>query len=158
MCKQIFLPLVNSTHSTKHHNSTMWVWNHNFITSSSALVTCTEGCGCSDRYSPVCSSDGLTTFYSPCYAGCTTANTSASPVVRNVFLSGLRWVNKSKEKISGSIEHFAYSIQSVLDFVYKVDMWIATCKYLPHYKMASLTVWIFNTNPKRSRSLEFPSF
>ncbi|KAK7072234.1 hypothetical protein SK128_004077 [Halocaridina rubra] len=42
---------------------------------------CSADCGCSDRYSPICSEDKTTLFYSPCYAGCTVANTSASPIV-----------------------------------------------------------------------------
>ncbi|KAB7499820.1 Solute carrier organic anion transporter family member 1C1 [Armadillidium nasatum] len=44
------------------------------------IGTCNENCDCSDRYSPVCSEDGLTTFYSACYAGCTIVNSSAAPV------------------------------------------------------------------------------
>ncbi|XP_066961639.1 solute carrier organic anion transporter family member 74D-like [Macrobrachium rosenbergii] len=42
---------------------------------------CSAGCGCSDRFTPMCSQDGSTLFYSPCYAGCTVANTTASPIV-----------------------------------------------------------------------------
>ncbi|KAK8733338.1 hypothetical protein OTU49_006589, partial [Cherax quadricarinatus] len=47
---------------------------------------CSSECGCSERFSPVCSQDLSTVFYSPCYAGCLTANTSVSPMVFNECL------------------------------------------------------------------------
>ncbi|XP_069175707.1 solute carrier organic anion transporter family member 74D [Procambarus clarkii] len=42
---------------------------------------CSADCGCSLRYSPVCSLDNTTLYYSACYAGCSTVNTTASPIV-----------------------------------------------------------------------------
>ncbi|XP_037776567.1 solute carrier organic anion transporter family member 74D-like isoform X2 [Penaeus monodon] len=42
---------------------------------------CSADCGCSGRFSPMCSEDQITLFYSPCYAGCTLANTSANPTI-----------------------------------------------------------------------------
>ncbi|XP_042863328.1 solute carrier organic anion transporter family member 74D-like isoform X2 [Penaeus japonicus] len=47
----------------------------------SPLPGCSSDCGCSDRFSPMCSEDQTTLFYSPCYAGCTVVNTSASPII-----------------------------------------------------------------------------
>ncbi|KAG7172322.1 Solute carrier organic anion transporter family member 74D-like 2 [Homarus americanus] len=47
----------------------------------STVPDCSADCGCSDRFSPMCAEDQVTVFYSPCYAGCTKANTSASPIV-----------------------------------------------------------------------------
>ncbi|XP_047468912.1 solute carrier organic anion transporter family member 74D-like [Penaeus chinensis] len=47
----------------------------------SPIPACSSTCGCSAKYSPVCSQDQTTLFYSPCYAGCTVANASASPIV-----------------------------------------------------------------------------
>lgn len=41
---------------------------------------CSSDCGCSDKFSPMCAEDGVTLYYSPCYAGCTLANNTASPV------------------------------------------------------------------------------
>nr|XP_027224102.1 solute carrier organic anion transporter family member 3A1-like [Penaeus vannamei] len=46
----------------------------------SPIPACSSTCGCSAKYSPVCSEDQTTLFYSPCYAGCTVANASASPI------------------------------------------------------------------------------
>ncbi|XP_071533819.1 solute carrier organic anion transporter family member 74D-like isoform X2 [Panulirus ornatus] len=42
---------------------------------------CSADCGCSDKFAPMCSQDQTTVFYSACYAGCTHANTSVSPIV-----------------------------------------------------------------------------
>ncbi|XP_042883333.1 uncharacterized protein LOC122260222 [Penaeus japonicus] len=42
---------------------------------------CSADCGCSGRFSPMCSEDQITLFYSPCYAGCNLANTTANPTV-----------------------------------------------------------------------------
>ncbi|XP_063604186.1 solute carrier organic anion transporter family member 74D-like [Penaeus indicus] len=47
----------------------------------SPLPGCSSNCGCSDRFSPMCSEDQTTLFYSPCYAGCTAIDTSVSPIV-----------------------------------------------------------------------------
>ncbi|XP_042874771.1 solute carrier organic anion transporter family member 74D-like isoform X2 [Penaeus japonicus] len=47
----------------------------------SAIPDCSSNCGCSEKYSPVCSEDQTTLFYSPCFAGCTAANVSSSPIV-----------------------------------------------------------------------------
>ncbi|XP_047469181.1 solute carrier organic anion transporter family member 74D-like [Penaeus chinensis] len=47
----------------------------------SPIPACSSPCGCSAKYSPVCSQDQTTLFYSPCYAGCTVANASASPII-----------------------------------------------------------------------------
>ncbi|CAL4101153.1 unnamed protein product, partial [Meganyctiphanes norvegica] len=41
--------------------------------------SCSLDCGCTDRFEPVCSSDGHTVYYSACYAGCSTVDTSLSP-------------------------------------------------------------------------------
>ncbi|XP_045584744.2 solute carrier organic anion transporter family member 74D isoform X1 [Procambarus clarkii] len=39
---------------------------------------CWSECGCSERFSPVCAEDLSTVYYSPCYAGCSSVNTSVS--------------------------------------------------------------------------------
>nr|XP_053647819.1 solute carrier organic anion transporter family member 74D-like [Cherax quadricarinatus] len=44
---------------------------------------CSFECGCSERFSPVWPQDLAPVFYSPCYAGCLTANTSVSPMVKD---------------------------------------------------------------------------
>lgn len=41
---------------------------------------CSADCGCSGRFSPMCSEDQITLFYSPCYAGCTVASTANSTI------------------------------------------------------------------------------
>ncbi|XP_076068296.1 solute carrier organic anion transporter family member 74D-like isoform X2 [Oratosquilla oratoria] len=47
--------------------------------SNQELLPCSEDCKCSDRFVPVCSQDGKTVFYSPCYAGCSGVNKMANP-------------------------------------------------------------------------------
>ncbi|KAG0724071.1 Solute carrier organic anion transporter family member 3A1 [Chionoecetes opilio] len=47
----------------------------------SQVPPCSEECGCSARFSPMCSQDNTTLFYSSCYAGCTAVDTFANPVV-----------------------------------------------------------------------------
>ncbi|KAK7086589.1 hypothetical protein SK128_027749 [Halocaridina rubra] len=47
----------------------------------SILPSCSSACGCTERYAPVCSQDKVTLFYSPCYAGCTAVDTSATPII-----------------------------------------------------------------------------
>nr|XP_027207279.1 solute carrier organic anion transporter family member 3A1-like [Penaeus vannamei] len=46
---------------------------------------CSADCGCSGRFSPMCSEDQITLFYSPCYAGCTVASTANSTVGRELL-------------------------------------------------------------------------
>ncbi|XP_054158013.1 solute carrier organic anion transporter family member 74D-like [Oppia nitens] len=42
---------------------------------------CNHDCGCSTRvYQPICSSDGLNAYFSPCYAGCKTVDTTTDPI------------------------------------------------------------------------------
>ncbi|XP_054158014.1 solute carrier organic anion transporter family member 74D-like [Oppia nitens] len=42
---------------------------------------CNSGCGCSNRvYQPICSSDGLNTYFSPCYAGCKSVDITTDPI------------------------------------------------------------------------------
>ncbi|XP_076046946.1 solute carrier organic anion transporter family member 74D-like isoform X2 [Oratosquilla oratoria] len=58
------------------------IWNSsssNVRTNVNTTGMCWSDCGCVGRFVPVCSKDGSTTFYSPCYAGCTSVNSSASP-------------------------------------------------------------------------------
>jgi hypothetical protein len=43
---------------------------------------CNSHCTCTTRvYQPICTSTGESTFFSPCYAGCTTIDRSTSPIV-----------------------------------------------------------------------------
>ncbi|CAL4123058.1 unnamed protein product, partial [Meganyctiphanes norvegica] len=49
-------------------------------------LPCSQDCGCSEAFAPVCSEDGTTVFYSACYAGCKEADYSQSPVVYNSCL------------------------------------------------------------------------
>ncbi|XP_047468876.1 solute carrier organic anion transporter family member 74D-like [Penaeus chinensis] len=42
---------------------------------------CSADCGCTEKFTPVCSEDQTTLFYSPCYAGCSLANVSADPII-----------------------------------------------------------------------------
>lgn len=44
---------------------------------------CSADCGCSEKFTPICSQDGVTLFYSPCYAGCLGDNTTVKPVEYN---------------------------------------------------------------------------
>lgn len=44
------------------------------------VPSCSGDCECSEKYTPICSQDGETLFYSPCYAGCLADNTTARPV------------------------------------------------------------------------------
>nr|XP_027224023.1 solute carrier organic anion transporter family member 4A1-like [Penaeus vannamei] len=41
---------------------------------------CSADCGCTEKFTPVCSEDQTTLFYSPCYAGCSLANVTADPI------------------------------------------------------------------------------
>ncbi|XP_063868485.1 solute carrier organic anion transporter family member 74D-like [Scylla paramamosain] len=41
---------------------------------------CSADCECSAKFTPICSQDGRTLFYSPCYAGCLADNITAKPV------------------------------------------------------------------------------
>ena len=43
---------------------------------------CNENCNCTLKFSPVCAEDGVTVFYSPCYAGCKEAKFSDKSAVR----------------------------------------------------------------------------
>ncbi|XP_063604190.1 solute carrier organic anion transporter family member 74D-like [Penaeus indicus] len=47
---------------------------------SQTVPSCSSDCGCTDKFSPMCSEDQGTLYYSPCYAGCTVANTTVSPI------------------------------------------------------------------------------
>ncbi|XP_045589805.1 solute carrier organic anion transporter family member 74D isoform X2 [Procambarus clarkii] len=58
---------------------------------------CSVDCGCSDRFSPVCSQDLKTVFYSPCYAGCAVANTSVSPIM----FSECRCISSNSSQLTG---------------------------------------------------------
>ncbi len=43
---------------------------------------CNYGCDCSTRvYQPTCSSDGLSTYFSPCFAGCKIIDRTQNPIV-----------------------------------------------------------------------------
>ncbi|XP_064077325.1 LOW QUALITY PROTEIN: solute carrier organic anion transporter family member 74D-like [Macrobrachium nipponense] len=61
----------------------------------STLPPCSADCGCSDRFTPICSEDQKTLFYSPCYAGCTAADTTASPIV----YSGCRCITNTTDPL-----------------------------------------------------------
>lgn len=50
-------------------------------TMGSSMPNCSSNCGCSDRFSPMCAEDNVTLFYSACYAGCSSVDTFANPVV-----------------------------------------------------------------------------
>ena len=45
------------------------------------VSACASECACSDKFAPMCSSNGDAPFYSPCFAGCATADASLTPVV-----------------------------------------------------------------------------
>ncbi|XP_071533825.1 solute carrier organic anion transporter family member 74D-like isoform X2 [Panulirus ornatus] len=42
--------------------------------------SCSADCGCTERFTPVCSQDQTTLFYSPCYAGCSVDNVTTNPI------------------------------------------------------------------------------
>ena len=84
--------------------------NDNFNNSSNK---CNSHCACSkQRFSPICSADGLTTFFSPCHAGCLEFKDSDSSLklykscscvnndlqgIENLFRNqGLWWTNDAK--------------------------------------------------------------
>ena len=55
------------------------------VTPVSALASCQSSCGCSkSAFSPTCSSDGVSVFFSPCHAGCSEVRRE------NVTISGRR--------------------------------------------------------------------
>ncbi|XP_068239487.1 solute carrier organic anion transporter family member 74D-like [Palaemon carinicauda] len=46
----------------------------------STVPDCSSDCECSDKFAPVCAEDNTTLYYSACYAGCSSVNSSMSPV------------------------------------------------------------------------------
>jgi hypothetical protein len=51
-------------------------------------ISCNAGCKCSkQRFSPICSADGATTFFSPCHAGCSSIKDTNSDVGTNSTLN-----------------------------------------------------------------------
>ena len=72
----------------KYELRTLFVLIFKVITiwSNSLMLTppnsCNNNCGCTTRvYQPVCGSDGISTYFSPCYAGCKTVDTTTNPIV-----------------------------------------------------------------------------
>ncbi|XP_066979045.1 solute carrier organic anion transporter family member 74D-like [Macrobrachium rosenbergii] len=45
------------------------------------VLGCSSSCNCIAKFSPVCSEDNITLFYSPCAAGCTMVDVSVNPKV-----------------------------------------------------------------------------
>ena len=62
------------------------------------VSACASECACSDKFAPMCSSNSYAPFYSPCFAGCATADASLTAVVyTNCFCLG----NASTSALSG---------------------------------------------------------
>ena len=50
------------------------------------LIECNTDCGCTQRTTPICAKDGLTSFYSPCTAGC--RNSTFNETTKTTFYFG----------------------------------------------------------------------
>ncbi|XP_068238435.1 solute carrier organic anion transporter family member 74D-like [Palaemon carinicauda] len=73
---------------------------------------CSADCGCSDRFTPICSEDQKTLFYSPCYAGCNVADTTTSPIV----YSGCRCITTNiTDDFSDQGQMFGYATSGYCD-------------------------------------------
>ncbi|XP_045122956.1 solute carrier organic anion transporter family member 74D-like [Portunus trituberculatus] len=70
----------------------------------SPVPPCSLDCGCSERFSPMCSEDNVTLFYSACYAACSSVDTFANPVV----FSGCGCIDNSTSTIS-TLDSYASS-------------------------------------------------
>merc|ERR1712012_1172635 len=52
------------------------------------LSSCNSGCTCSmQRFSPICTADGSTTYFSPCHAGCLSVESSDSKNLYNITIN-----------------------------------------------------------------------
>ena len=49
-------------------------------------LKCNTDCGCTQRTTPICAKDGLTSFYSPCTAGC--RNSTFNETTKTTFYFG----------------------------------------------------------------------
>ncbi|XP_076067989.1 solute carrier organic anion transporter family member 74D-like [Oratosquilla oratoria] len=83
-------------------------------------LECSFDCNCSDRFVPVCSQDGVTVFYSPCHAGCTVSNNTASPIEYSnckCIPNSPNLSASSANKFAYELEHLNSSVQEPLDII-----------------------------------------
>ncbi|XP_063868487.1 solute carrier organic anion transporter family member 74D-like [Scylla paramamosain] len=77
----------------------------------SPVPPCSLDCGCSDRFSPMCSEDNVTLFYSACYAACSSVDTFANPVVFSGCgcIDNSTFTSTSTSTISSTLASYASS-------------------------------------------------
>ncbi|XP_068242675.1 solute carrier organic anion transporter family member 74D-like [Palaemon carinicauda] len=119
---------------------------------------CSSNCNCIAKFSPVCSEDNTTLFYSPCAAGCTMVDASVNPkVYRGCSCIEIFSTNPTLTAVASIQDHEnlqfgtatkGYCPESCTSFVYYVVLEVIGITALATGKIGSVIIYLRSVEDK----------